>query len=134
MFKEEDGLDHRIIDAACALITIDREKKDLDEVTFKKAIDLFKDLRMYTLHFEPRMLELSQQYLTQWVEKEAAEKSAGEYAHAALKLMDEEYIRVDRFCLPSSTKRDLGTLMQDLVVSKRQAKLSTSSSPFACCY
>jgi cullin-4 len=124
MFTTQKGLDRRIIDGTCALIAIDREGKDLDRDTFKKAINLFHELKMYHSDFEPRMLELSQEYIAQWAERAAAEKSTGEYAEAALKLMNDELTRVDLFSLPGTTKRDLVTLMHDLLITKRVSKLS----------
>ena len=128
MFTNQKEIGCRIIDGTCALIAIDREGKDMDRVTFKKAINLFHELKMYQNDFEPRMLELSQEYIAQWAEREASEKSAGEYAKAALKLMDDEGTRVDLFSLPGSTRRDLFTLMHDLLITRQEPKLSKCPS------
>lgn len=124
MLTSQEDIGRRIIDGTCALIAVDREGKDMDRDTFKKALNLFQELKLYHSHFEPRMLELSQEYIAKWAEREAEEKSAGEYAKAALKLMDDEGTRVDMFNLPGSTRRDLFTLMHDLLITKRESKLS----------
>lgn len=130
MFTTQKDIGRRIIMGTCTLIAVDREGKDMDRDTFKKALDLFQELKLYHSEFEPRMLERSQEYIAQWAEREAAEKTAGEYAKAALKLMDDEGKRVDMFSLPGSTRRELFALMQDLLIIRRESKLSESSSKF----
>ncbi|KAF2742047.1 Cullin-domain-containing protein [Sporormia fimetaria CBS 119925] len=121
---EDARLKRQIIDGACDLIAVDREGKDLDRQTFQRAIDMFHHLVVYTKLFEPRMLEMSQQYVVKWAEQQSAEKDLAGYVDAATKLMDREMCRVDNFGLDASTKRELRTLLEDHLISKKEARLT----------
>lgn len=85
---------------------------------------MFNDMQVYTKHFEPRMLELSQEYVMKWADAESEEKSLPEYVRGARALMDREMHRADMYMLPNSTKRDLLTLLEDQLISRKVARLS----------
>lgn len=123
---EHPKLNKHIIDGACDLIAVDREGKDLDRQTFEKTIKMFHEMLVYTKHFEPRMLEMSQKYIADWADREAAEKSLADYVKTARELMKREITRVEMFGLVGSTKRDLLTLLEDHLISRKEARLSES--------
>lgn len=128
LFKEgifrDAELEVHIIDGACELISVDREGKDMDRETFQKAIDMFHDLGVYTKSFEPRMLQLSQEYIEAWAERESTQRELATYVNEAMELIDKEMERVQKFNLDGSTRRDLLTLLEDLLISRRQERLS----------
>lgn len=120
---EHAKLNPRIIDGACDLVAADRAGGDLDSDTFKKTVDTFHDMHVYTQHFEPRLLELSQEYAMKWADAESEQKSLPEYVRSARALMDREMQRADTYRLPNTTKRDLLTLLEDHLISRKEERL-----------
>jgi cullin-4 len=116
-------LNPRIVDGACHLVATDRVGADLDSAMFSKTVSMFHDMHVYTKHFEPRLLELSQEYVMQWADDEA-EKPLAEYIKRASALMDREMSRVAKFGLPNTTKRDLLTLLEDHLISRKESRLT----------
>ena len=112
------------MDGACDLVTSDRTGGDFDSETFSKTINMFHDTQVYTLHFEPRFMEASQEYIVKWADTESTEKTLPEYVRSARALMDREVKRVEMFSLPNSTKQELLTLLEDHLVSKKESKLT----------
>ncbi|KAF1971004.1 Cullin-domain-containing protein [Bimuria novae-zelandiae CBS 107.79] len=127
---EHAKLNLRIVDGACDLIAIDRAGEDLDREMFSKAVAMFHEMQVYTQHFEPRMLEFSQTYVKESADKQSAEQSLPEYVKSAQSLMKSEIARVEVFRLDGSTKRDLLTLLEDHLISRKQTKL-TNQDEFA---
>ncbi|KAF2112906.1 cullin-4B [Lophiotrema nucula] len=122
IFKDKQ-LNPIIVNGACELIAIDRAGKDLDRDTFERTVKMFHEMHVYTRYFEPRMLELSQAYIKEWADRESQEKSLSEYAKAARDLMRSEIERVELFKLDGSTRRDLLTLLEDHLISRKEARL-----------
>ena len=102
----------------------------MDKDAFDKAVSMFQDMHIYTKAFEPRLLHLSQQYMLSWADRESSTQTLGGYVKAVRTLMEKEMSRVDLFRLPGSTRRDLLMLMEDLLITRKQARLSMSR-PFA---
>jgi len=127
---EHSRLNPRIVDGACDLIAVDRAGEDLDREIFSKAISMFHDMVVYTKYFEPRMLELSQKYVLEWADTTSAEKSLSGYVKAAQALMKNEIERVEKFGLNGSTKRDLLTLLEDHLISRKESRLSKLRHPY----
>jgi cullin-4 len=121
---EHVKLNGRIVDGACDLITADRQGKNLDRETFEKTVKMFYELQVYTRHFEPRMLALSQEYVAEWSDRKSAEMSLADYVKAAQTLVESEKARVDLFGLDWSTKRSLITLLEDHLIARKEARLS----------
>ncbi|KAF2736045.1 Cullin-domain-containing protein [Polyplosphaeria fusca] len=120
---EHQKLNSKIVDGACDLIAIDRAGKDLDRELFEKTVKMFHELQVYTKHFEPRMLELSQTYVFDWSNAASQEKTLPQYVKAARDLMDSEMERVELFRLDNSTKRDLLRLLEDHLISRKESRL-----------
>ncbi|KAH8725757.1 Cullin family-domain-containing protein [Phaeosphaeriaceae sp. PMI808] len=116
-------LNPRIVDGACNLVASDRAGAELDSDMFSKTVSMFHELQVYTKHFEPRMMELSQEYVVKWADEEA-ERSLSEYVRSSRALMDREMSRTAKFGLPSTTKRDLLTLLEDHLISRKEARLT----------
>ncbi|KAF2011380.1 Cullin-domain-containing protein [Aaosphaeria arxii CBS 175.79] len=127
---EHEKLKPHIVDGACDLIATDRDGKDLDRGTFGEAIKMFHDMHVYTKHFEPRMLELSQNFIHEWAERESSEKGLAEYVKASRALIKSELARVEHFSLDRSTRRDLVTLLEDHLISRKESRL-TNQDEFA---
>jgi cullin-4 len=89
---------------------------------FSKTVNMFHDMQVYTKHFEPRLMELSQEYIVKWADEEA-EKPLAEYIKSARALMDREMSRVAKFGLPNTTKRELLTLLEDHLISRKEQRL-----------
>jgi hypothetical protein len=92
---------------------------------FSKAIKMFHEMQVYTKHFEPRMLDLSQTYVKEWSDEATMQKTLPEYVKSALALMKSEMARVELFRLDGSTRRDLLTLLEDHLISRKESRLST---------
>jgi cullin-4 len=122
---EHAKLNPRIVDGACDLVAVDRIGGDLDSDMFKKTVDMFHDMHVYTQHFEPRLLELSQEYVMKWADAESEQKSLPEYVRSARALMDREMQRADMYRLPNTTKRDLLTLLEDHLISRKEEQLTS---------
>lgn len=120
---EHSKLNPRIVDGACDLVAADRTGGDLDSDVFKKTVDMFHDMHVYTEHFEPRLLELSQEYVMKWADAASEQKSLPEYVRSARALMDREMQRADLYMLPNTTKRDLLTLLEDHLISRKEERL-----------
>jgi cullin-4 len=90
---------------------------------FSKTVNMFHEMQVYTRHFEPRLMEISQEYVVKWADAESAEKSLPEYVRSARALMDREMKRVEMFSLPNTTKRELLTLLEDHLISKKESRL-----------
>jgi cullin-4 len=69
-------------------------------------------------------MEVSQEYVVKWADAESSEKSLPEYVRNARALMDREMKRVDMFNLPNTTKRELLTLFEDHLISKKESRLT----------
>jgi cullin-4 len=69
-------------------------------------------------------MEVSQEYVVKWADSESSEKSLPEYVRNARALMDREMKRVDMFNLPNTTKRELLTLFEDHLISKKESRLT----------
>lgn len=90
---------------------------------FSKAVNMFHDMQVYTKHFEPRLMEISQEYIVKWADEEA-EKPLAQFVQSSGLLMEREMTRVAKFGLPSTTKRDLLTLLEDHVITRKEARLT----------
>ncbi|CAE7022636.1 hypothetical protein HRS9139_00921 [Pyrenophora teres f. teres] len=121
---EHAKLNPRIVDGACDLVTADRVSNDLDGDMFSKTINMFHDMQVYTRHFEPRLMEVSQEYIVKWADTASSEKSLPDYVRSARALMDRELKRVEMFSLPNTTKRELLTLLEDHLISKKESRLT----------
>ena len=99
----------------------------MDSEVFSKTVNMFHDMQVYTKEFEPRLMELSQEYVMKWADAESTEKSLPEYVRSARALMDSEMRRVEMFSLPNTTKRDLLTLLEDHLISRKESTLGTLS-------
>jgi cullin-4 len=75
------------------------------------------------------MLQFSQEYLQDWANSEQW-SGLPEYVKAARCLMKSEISRVETFRLDGSTKRDLLTLLEDHLISRKEARL-TNQDEFA---
>jgi cullin-4 len=115
-------LNPRIVDGACDLVASDRTRGHLDSDMFSKTVNMFHDLHVYTKHFEPRLMEISQAFVMTWADEEA-EKPLPEYTKSAKALMDREMSRVAKFGLPNTTRRDLLTLLEDHLISRKESRL-----------
>lgn len=120
---EHAKLNPRIVDGACDLVAADRAGDDSDQDVFKKTVDIFNDMHVYTEHFEPRLLELSQDYVMKWADAESEQKSLPDYVRSARALMDREMLRTQTYMLPNTTKRDLLTLLEDHLISRKEERL-----------
>ncbi|EUC49991.1 hypothetical protein COCMIDRAFT_1393 [Bipolaris oryzae ATCC 44560] len=121
---ENDKLSPRIVDGACDLVATDRTGGDLDSEMFSKTVNMFHDMQVYTRHFEPRLMEVSQEYIVKWADTESAERSLPEYVRNSRALMDREMKRVEMFSLPNTTKRELLTLLEDHLIAKKESRLT----------
>ena len=87
--------------------------------TLRNAIDCFHELVVYTEHFEPRLLEFSQNFMLTWSERAVQEKSLRDYVAASFDLIERERQRCVAFNLDSSTRRALMTLTEHYLIEQQ---------------
>ena len=121
---QEPSLKAKIVDGACRLIAKDRNGEDVDQSLFTAAMAMFHDLGVYTKDFEPRMLELSQNFIVYWAKKAVGSFTLPQYVLEVLHFMERETCRCDLFNLFSSTKRALITLLEHHLIDRQLSFLS----------
>lgn len=127
-------LQTKIIGGACDLVATYRQGDNVEESTFRDAIKMFHELSTYSGTFEPRMLELSQSYIIDWTEQTSVEMSLPGYVKASVELMDREMARCEMFGLDATTRRDLLTLLEDHIISRKEDRLSLFLESYIHCY
>jgi len=115
----------KILDGTYKLLLADRKGQLSDHATFEDAIKMLHTLQVYS-SFESIMLAKSQKYFMAWADKECAERELPDYVAESVKLMDVEMKRCDQFNLDLSTRRDLLTKLEDLLIDRKEAELSKS--------
>ncbi|KAK8232166.1 Cullin family-domain-containing protein [Phyllosticta capitalensis] len=120
---EDSVLRPKIVMGACELVHADRNQQQFDKDLFKDTISMFHDLTIYTNMFEPKLLELSQQFVSQWAAKASSEKGLADYTKSVFALMDKEISRCETFGLDSSTRRDLLALLEQHLVVQQVDRL-----------
>lgn len=120
---EDAALKPKIVAGACDLVQADRSGEEFDKDTFRDVISMCHDLTIYTSFFEPKLLELSQQFVATWAEQASQEKGLADYVRSAVQLMEREMQRCELFNLDATTRRDLLTLLEDHLVQRQEARL-----------
>lgn len=113
----------KIIDGTYDLLLADRQGQTPDHAMFGDAIKMLHTLQVYS-SFESIMLGRSQEFIMAWADKECAERDLPGYVAESVKLMDVEMKRCDQFNLDLSTRRDLLTKLEDLLIDRKEAELS----------
>ncbi|KAK0664189.1 Cullin-4A [Lasiodiplodia hormozganensis] len=121
---EDATLKPKLVAGACDLVQADRNGEELDKETFRDAIAMCHDLTIYTSFFEPKLLELSQQFVADWAEQASQDKGLADYVQSAVQLMEKEMERCEHFNLDSTTRRDLLALLEDHLVHRQEARLT----------
>lgn len=119
----DSALAGKAVDGACDLLALDRAQTNPDQALFKDAVDMFHDLAIYTVEFEPRMLAISQSYIREWADRECGEKSLPDYVDACRNFIDSEMARCDGFDLDSTTKSELLNLLEHHLIERKEADL-----------
>lgn len=91
---------------------------------------MLHDIAVYTQYFEPRMLDLSQDFISKWAERECTENELPAYVSKCFKLIEVELARCDTFQLDSTTRRALLTLLEYHLIEKRESVLGMSFNHF----
>ncbi|KAL9096825.1 MAG: hypothetical protein Q9165_000789 [Trypethelium subeluteriae] len=84
---------------------------------------MFHESSVYSNSFEPRMLELSQDYILQWSDQACDEMELAEYIRACVQFIDRETKRCEVFGLDTTTRKALLVTLEDLLVEKRLKRL-----------
>jgi len=111
-----------IIDGPCDLVASDRQSLPIDVSALRKSVSLLHDLGVYTTVFEPRFIALSQEYVLQWSDKNC-ENSLASYIGDAVRLMEKEVERCETFQFDLSTRRELLSIAEHLVVERKVDRL-----------
>ncbi|KAL8949942.1 MAG: hypothetical protein Q9222_003991 [Ikaeria aurantiellina] len=134
-FREQVFSNHvlkpRILYGACGLVAVDREghRTVHGSDLLRKVIKMFHDLSVYTTDFEPELLGRSSSFISAWSDRQAKVLGLGDYIQEAQKLIHVELQRCDDFGLDETTRKSLGTYLEDLLVDQadRQKKLLDST-------
>ncbi len=120
---QHQKLQDKIIGGACELIASDRNAETLDQTTFRRSIGMFHDLSAYTKVFEPRMLDLSQEFIKSWAERACSEKTLADYVRSCNQFVAKETERCNLFGLDSTTKRALTTMLEFHLIERQESFL-----------
>ena len=119
------SLKPKIVDGACDLVASARtQPQGMEEGLFKDAVEMFHELSVYTASFEPRFLQLTQDYIANWSDEMVVEKAIPEYVALAEQTIASEMRRCEDFALDSSTRRELLTLLEDHLVQRKEQDLT----------
>lgn len=129
LFREiifsHSSLKPKIVDGACDLVAAERKKQNaLDKDLFRRAVDMFHELAVYTSSFEPHFLGMTQEYVATWSDEMMTERSVPEYVALAEDFTAKEMERCEEFALDASTRRDLLALLEDHLVVRKEADLT----------
>lgn len=115
----------RTLEGACDLVEYDRQGNEhsADNFLFKRAVQMFYDLGVYTKEFEPKFLESTQTFLFNWRQRELSMQSLAGYIEACRLLFDREIARCDLYRLDESTRKDLVTNLEEILLAQAQASL-----------
>ena len=117
----------KVLSGACMLVGADRARsseKDEDPKPVREATAMFHGLCVYTTHFEPTLLDKSEQYFSNWASSNASRLTLGHYVEATKALFDRETHRCETFALDKSTKRLLIAGIEDKAIAGQQEKLT----------
>ncbi|KAF1989989.1 cullin-4B [Aulographum hederae CBS 113979] len=115
------------VDGACELVqdarsgTVTEGNLDL----FSGAVTLFHETGTYSKVFEPRFLELSQQWVQQHADACAAKMTLEEYVHECHNLLEKESDRCKLYNMPASTQRDLTALLEHHLIERQENTLTS---------
>ena len=119
------SLKPKVIDGACDLVASARTGSDgMQESLFKGAVNMFHELSVYTASFEPRFLQLTQDYIANWSDEMVVEKPVPEYVALAENTIAAEIGRCEDYALDSSTRRELLTLLEDHLIQRKEQDLT----------
>jgi cullin-4 len=118
------SLKPHIVEGACDLVATERQQQSADQDLFKRAVEMFHELTVYTASFEPRFLGHSQEFVDHWSTETSSQKSVPEYVALADECIKKEMDRCDDFALSPSTRRDLLSLLEQHMIVRRTAYLT----------
>jgi cullin-4 len=120
---EDKGLQKKILDGTCDIISFDRAGQPQHDSLCKSAVSMFHELGVYTKVIEPRLLHLAQTYVMEWADNAVTNMTLAEYVNGSVELMDSELKRCEVVGLDLSTRRELLTLLEHQLIQRRQEKL-----------
>lgn len=119
------ALKPKVVDGACDLVATARtQTQGLEESLFRDAVEMFHELSVYNASFEPRFLQLTQDYVATWSDEMVVEKPIPEYVALAERTIASELGRCEDFALDSSTRRDLLALLEDHLIQRKEQDLT----------
>ena len=119
------SLRSRTLQGACDLVEYDRQGREqyVDNALFRKAIQMFHDLGVYTKEFEPKFLGDTQAFLVAWSQRELYVKGLAGYVEQCRLLFDREIARCNLYRLDDTTRNDLVANLEEILVAHAQARL-----------
>ncbi|KAM0722426.1 hypothetical protein Q7P37_001867 [Cladosporium fusiforme] len=129
LFREvifsNDSLKGHVVEGACDLVETEREQRSgADQDLFKRAVEMFHELTVYTASFEPRFLGHSQEFVDEWSTKMSSQKTVPEYVSLANETIATEMARCEDYALSLSTRRDLLSLLEQHMIVRRESYLT----------
>ncbi|KAL8869040.1 MAG: hypothetical protein Q9174_004568 [Haloplaca sp. 1 TL-2023] len=114
----------RILDAACGLVTADRQgnQSQSGHALLRQVIQMFHKLSVYTSDFEPELLGRSSAYIASWAEDRLASLNLPQYIRESQVFIDHELNRCDNVGLDTSTRISLETYLEDLLVGQGESQ------------
>lgn len=127
---QDSEIQPAVVNSAVELIQLDR-KGDSNSTTNKLARDLitaFHDLGVYTLRFEPAMSSASGGFFKSWRAEVAESSDLPHYVRSCSALIEKEMARCDDLDLDISTKSELSTLLDQILVEENVERMTNEDS------
>ena len=121
-----EQLQSKILQGTCDLVSADRRGDDSarNDCLCRDAIKMFHSLGVYSKFFEPRLMAESDSYYASWAERAVSTADLAGYVESCVMLIDQELRRFDVYGLDQTTKKALEQYLEDILVDRRQARLS----------
>ena len=120
------SLQPKLLQGACDLIKRQRtgDQDSHDENLIKDAIQMFHSLKVYTQHFEPKLLADSEVFFSEYAEQTQGSNDVAGYVQVSQRLMSSEYERSKSLEFEQTTCKALQTYLEDILIDQRQEFLT----------
>ena len=114
----------KILQGACDLVSADRRRDEgaQNQTLLRTAVKMFQSLSVYANSFEPKLMSGSEQYFLFWAQEAVSTSDLATYVKKCHDLIDEELKRCDLYGLDPTTKKDLETYLEDILIDQRQSR------------
>ncbi len=125
----EDGPGQRLLDGMFELVEQDRRGDPaFDGHLLRETVRMLHVFNVYIAYFEPQFLKESEAYFSEFARDREATAGLQQYIQACEALLQREALRCNAFNLDSTTKKELISIGERVLIADREAKLLNEDS------